>query len=207
MIVSQPTTLFPLWNYDNDGRDVGKCALSLGFVTNQNRMAIPTWSFAMEKYPPFRIVEIGAYNGGFTCALGVHAYNIGAKIYSFDRQQIPGDKYRAFADFLGISWFQMDCFSAEAIELIKKLVQSPGITYLLCDGGNKAREINTFAPFLKPGDVVGGHDYFLEGRHDLWGWTELTKEQVTPTLKEHDFEPFMQEFFDVAAWLVFRKRI
>lgn len=204
-IETRPTYLFPLWNYDNEGRNVGGPVCPLGFITNQNRMALPTWSYAMEMYPPARIVEIGAYNGGFTCALAIHAHNINAQVYSFDRQEIPGDKYRAIGAYLGICWYVMDCFSPEAVQIIKGLIQMPGVTYLLCDGGNKAEEMKTFGPMLKPGDVIGGHDYFIEPRHDWWGFSELRKEMVSGLVDECSLEPFMQEYFDVAAWLVYRR--
>lgn len=200
----KPTVLFPLWNYDKNGRSVSEPVSPLGFITNQNRMAVPTWSYAMEKYPPARIVEIGAYNGGFTCALAVHAYNIGALVHSFDRQVIPNAKYEALGNFLSIRWYIMDCFSEEGIVMISELCRRPGVTYLLCDGGDKAKEMNLFAPFLKPGDVIGGHDYYVE-RQDWWGWEELRKPQVEEVLARHRFEPFLQEYFDVCAWLVYRR--
>ncbi len=207
-VATQPTFLFPLWNHDPIGRGGASGPVCpLGFVTNQNRMAVPTWSYAFEKYPPKRIIEIGAYNGGFTCALAVHAYNIGARVYSFDRQQIPNAKYLELGQFLGIQWYVMDCFSEQAIATIKSLVTCSGVTYLMCDGGDKAKEINTFAPLLKPGDVIGGHDYFIEPRHDWWGWTELTKEKIPLVSESGDFEPFYQEYFDFAAWLVYRKKL
>ena len=204
IIETKPTLLFPLWNYDETGHDTGIPVSPLGFITNQNRMAIPTWSYAMETYRPARIVEIGAYNGGFTCALAIHAYNIGARVYSFDRSEIPNAKYKALGDFLGIHWFVMDCFSEQGISTIMDLVKLPGVTYLLCDGGNKVLEITTFAPFLKPGDVIAGHDYYV-ARPDYWPRTELPIEQVEAALSSNSFVPFMQEYFDAAAWLVFRK--
>lgn len=203
-IDSKPTTLFPLWNYDDEGRDTGIAVASLGFITNQNRMAVPTWSYAMEKWRPSRIVEIGAYNGGFTCALGVHAWNIGAQVYSFDKSEIPNTKYQRLAEFLGIHWFVMDCFSEIGVSTIIQLIQQPGITFLLCDGGNKVREMNTFAPFLKPGDVIGGHDYYAE-RPDYWPRSELPREAVADVLEGNSFTPFLQEHFDAAAWLVYRR--
>ena len=200
----QPTFLFPLWNYDRNGKGIDPAVQPLGFITNQNRMALPTWGYAMEQYRPARIVEIGAYNGGFTCALAVHAYNIGAKVFSFDISEIPDPKYRPLSEFLGVEFFQMDCFSEAGITKIIQLIQQPGVTYLLCDGGNKALEVNTFAPHLKSGDIIGAHDYFVE-RHDWWGWQEIRKEQVEETLTRHNFTPFFQEYFDFAAWLVYKK--
>ena len=68
VISTKPTNLFPLWNYGPDGRCAGKPVQVMGFITNQNRMALPTWSYAMELHKPDRIIEIGAYNGGFTSA-------------------------------------------------------------------------------------------------------------------------------------------
>lgn len=50
---------------------------------------------------------------------------------------------------------------------------------LLCDGGNKPREVQTFAPLLRSGDLIAVHD---------WG-TEFGPGDLTPV--EHLLEPYL----------------
>ena len=42
---------------------------------------------------------------------------------------------------------------------IAREMQRPGLTILLCDGPDKVAEVKTFAPFMKPGDLIMAHDY------------------------------------------------
>jgi hypothetical protein len=49
--------MIPLFNLD------GNSTRPLGMAMCQNRLAVPTWSYAMEIHPPARVLEIGSYNG------------------------------------------------------------------------------------------------------------------------------------------------
>jgi predicted O-methyltransferase YrrM len=180
--------------------------LPLGFPMNQNRLAVPTWSFAMEIYPPSRVVEIGTYNGGFTIAIGLHAYQIGARVVTYDLAKAPDTRFAAIAKFLGIEFRTADVWTVESE--IGQLIASPGVSYVLCDGGNKQRELSTFARYLKPGDVIAAHDYMVAGSQNLWwGWGEIRIEDGAAVASAHDLEPWMQEHFDTAAWLTYRRRL
>jgi len=192
--------MLPLFNTD------GNSTCPLGFPMCQNRMAVPTWSYAMEVHPPARIVELGTYNGGFTIAIGVHAYQIGAKVVSYERSVAPDQRFAALGKFLGISFrHSIDIWACEPE--IANLVAGPGISYVLCDGGNKARELMTFAAYLKPGDVIAAHDYAgQDGMGTWWPWGEVTTADGQAAAAAHGLEPFMQDHFDVAGWLAYKKR-
>lgn len=177
----------------------------LGIPMCQNRLAVPTWSYAMEIYPPRRILEIGSYNGGFACALGVHAAQIGARVVGFDRMEVPSLHLAALARFLGVEFRKRDIWEAEAE--IGALIAEPGVSYILCDGGDKPRELRTFAAYAKPGDVIAAHDYHVEGSQNAWwGWGEIRQEDGDAVAPAHDLEPWLQDHFDMAAWLVYRRR-
>lgn len=175
----------------------------LGFPMQQNRHAVPTWSYAMECYPPTRIIEIGSYNGGFTTAIGVHAQQIGARVVSYDVAKAPHARLAALAQFLGIEFRTVDVWTLE--KEIGQLIAGPGVTFVLCDGGNKRRELATFAQYLKPGDVIAAHDYVSPGSV-WWSWSEIRTEDGAAAVASHDLEPWLQEHFDIAGWLVFRRR-
>jgi hypothetical protein len=175
----------------------------LGFPMQQNRLAVPTWSYAMECHPPARIVEIGTYNGGFTVALGVHAQQIGARVVTYDVASAPHERLAPIAKFLGIEFRTADVWTIEAE--IGQLIAGSGVSFVLCDGGNKRREMFTFARYLKPGDVIAAHDYVSPGSA-WWGWSEIGAVDGAAAAASNDLEPWLQEHFDTAGWLVYRKR-
>lgn len=196
--------MIPLYNTD------GNSTCPLGLAMCQNRLAVPTWSYAMEVAPPARIIELGTYSGGLTIALGLHAYNIGCKVWSYEKSKAPKSEYAALGKFLGITFRdEVDLWGCEAE--IAGLIGEPGLTYVLCDGGDKPRELMAFAGYLKPGDVIAAHDYnhmagFTENIEMMaWPWGEVTREQGSVVAAEAGLEPWMQEHFDFAGWLAYRK--
>lgn len=191
--------MIPLFEYGGHSWNV------LGLPMSQNRLAVPTWSYAMEVHPPATIVELGSFSGGMTIALGVHAWVIGCKVHGFEIHQAPMTSLKPLSDFLGITFHQGDLF--EQKEFIHDLIRSPGVTYLLCDNGSKKKEFNMFAGSLKPGDVIASHDYCCGPEaSEWWPWREITKEDVAQSVKECRLESWMQEHFDMAGWLVYRKQ-
>ena len=212
--------MIPLFNTD------GSSTCPLGLAMCQNRMAVPTWSYAMEVLPPARIVELGTYSGGLTIALAVHAWNLvpRATVTSYDQMVTPREQYAPLGAFLGINFRGgVDIWACEAE--IAALIAQPGTSYVLCDGGNKPRELMMFSRYLKPGDVIAGHDYCAadpapEHQRDpartteimgqaswpWWPWGELSATDGAAAATTHDLEPWMQPDFDMAGWLTYRKR-
>ncbi len=178
----------------------------LGLPMCQNRFAVPTWSYAMEILPPAQIIELGTYGGGFTVAIAVHAAQIGARVITHDRM-LPDERLVKLAHHLGVEFRQGDIWEAE--QRIARLIELPGTTYVLCDGGDKRRELATFARYLKPGDVIAAHDYAVDDgtgyQNAWWGWGEVDLKDGEAAAKACDLEPWLQEHFDTAAWLTYRK--
>jgi len=171
---------------------------------SQNRLALPTWSYAMEKYPPTTIVELGTDCGGFTCALGVHAWRIKAQIHTFNLNPAPTSAFLPLSDLLPIAFHVGDCFDPAVTQKIADYIRVPGITYVLCDAGDKPREFNLFSQYLKPGDVIAAHDYYVDSK--WWGWGEISKHQVVEAVEANNLVPFFQEHFDTAGWLAYKKQ-
>lgn len=183
---------FPLFNF------VGP-TYTMGFDMNQNRMAVPVWSFAFEKYCPQRVIEIGSYNGGFALALAFAGWTAGITVYSYDVMEAPKQEWRDLARFLQVHFLLGNCFGLE--EEIRQLVQQPGVTFLLCDGGNKAREFNTFAKYLRPGDVIAAHDYHTP----YWYCSEFKLDAVAGAVEREGLKRWMPDIFDLAGWCAFVK--
>lgn len=186
----------------------GESTKPLGMAMCQNRLAVPTWSYAMEVLPPARIIELGTYSGGLTIALGVHAYHLEprAQVISYERSKTPDERYAALGTFLGIRFRdQVDLWACE--REIAELIAMPGTTYVLCDGGDKPRELATFARYLKAGDVIAGHDYSasnLPAENHPWPWHECDA-LTNAVMIERGLAPWMQDHFDHAGWLCYRK--
>lgn len=176
----------------------------------QNRLAVPTWSYGMEVLPPARVLELGTYGGGFITALAVHACMIGARVVTYDRM-LPDERIAPLGTSLGVSFRQADIWESE--HEIAELIAGSGTTYVLCDGGDKPRELAMFARYLKPGDVIAVHDY--DAAHEIdpatvtsrrwWPWGEVTQKVAAPIALANGLEPWMQEHFDLAGWLAYRK--
>lgn len=178
----------------------------LGFPMSQCRYAIPAWSFLFEKEIPKNIIEIGTHLGGMTCLLAIAAKNLKSSFCMFD---INDNIERELFD--GPCWFKTldidlnltSCFSPEGEGKICSIIKRTGLTVLLCDGGNKQKEFQTFAPVLKSGDILGVHD--ARGSEG-WPWQEIDIEANREFIKEQQLEEFMQDIFLQTGWWVCRKK-
>ena len=101
-----------------------------------------------------RVIEIGTGRGAFSFWIS-QTKREDADFYTYD---ISGDRFE-FQD-AKLNFTVADCFESDAIAAIQTLIQEPSKRVLLmCDGGNKEREMNVFSKFLKPNDVAMCHDY------------------------------------------------
>ena len=144
---------------------------------------------------PDNIIEFGTGDGEFTAILRkLGMFNI----YSFDIQE-------GNIETPGVDYYKMDIFKYEKdiVDIFKldKLV-------LLCDDGDKIKEVGTFATYLKPGDVIMAHDYADDResfiRFKYWRTCELTFTDVQDDLKE--FKPFHHDLMIQAGWMSYMKQ-
>jgi hypothetical protein len=124
--------------------------------------------------PPMRLIEVGTAEGGFSCVLRDHDVSRGVEIVTFDVVEA--------APIEGVEVRREDVWD-EAGTLRAELGK-PGRTLLFCDGKDKPREVRTFAPLLKSGDVLLAHDYARDSRLGwadekyLWGSGEVELRDV-----------------------------
>ena len=97
----------------------------------------------------------------------------------------------------------MDAFEKSTIEKIQKYIQEPGKTLVFCDGGNKKREFNLFAKYLKVGDIIMGHDYAKDAkvfqsevRAKKWNWHELDYASIASAVEENGLKPCLGDEFE-----------
>lgn len=114
------------------------------------------WENLLNDNPQVRgIVEIGTWQGGFSWFLWAqtHARRIG--FWTCDAVAPERDPPGYFE--------RLDVWARP--ERIGEVIESMGgPVVLFCDGGNKPRELATFAPACPPGSVVVVHDWGTEVR-------------------------------------------
>jgi len=154
------------------------------------------------------IVEIGTYNGGLTCWLKDNM-NQNGKLISYDIDGVINTTNRTDIDFRVV-----DCFEENAFNDIVELIQSEGRTLVVCDGGDKPKEFNTFSKYLKQGDVIIAHDYaendeeWLE-KANYWQWPyeyDTIPQSIEEGIKENNLEPYKYEEMKFLLWASYIKK-
>lgn len=124
------------------------------------------------------IVEIGTGMGGCTVFFSELAPVVTYDIIDRTQGKIKG-KYN-------IDFRLQDVFDLHVMQAIIDLINRPGVTFLMCDGEAKAREIKEYGPHLKKGDILFCHDW-----EDQFGWDD-----VKDTVGTDEWEPVEKELCD-----------
>jgi predicted O-methyltransferase YrrM len=182
----------------------------------QNELVMPMFRILLSKIStPLRIIELGTYQGALTWFLYQVAPK-GTDIRTFDvKEQVPVLMRSGFKK-AGILYSNTDVFltyGRHEEPVLERLLRDTSVTtMLLCDNGNKVKEVNTFAPFMKKGDIIMCHDYAFSAQesHDelygrYWNHCEVRYDQIGETLQEQSFEEYERELTKYAAWGCFRK--
>jgi hypothetical protein len=87
------------------------------------------------------------------------------------------------------AYFEGDCWGDKWAETLRAALDGigEGRALLLCDGGNKPKELAYFKDFMRPGDMMMAHDYLGEVMDaDLEclaaNWTEIEPERYRAAL-------------------------
>ena len=181
----------------------------------QNFGAFRVFYDFLKEVRPTRILEIGTALGGFTESLKImcNELELDTNIRSYDISAKPW-----FPDLIAfgidirienIFNFVDGTMHDEVIEYI----QQPGITVVLCDGGNKKFEFNLISNYIKPGDFIMGHDYaetkeiFDEKiNKKIWNWLELKYSDIKDACERNNLESYNKETFENVVWVNKRKR-
>lgn len=84
---------------------------------------------------------------------------------------------------------------------------------MLCDGGDKVKEFQTFSPYLRSGSYIMAHDYSesreffdagIKGR--VWDWLEIQDRDVRGAVDQAGLvKADWHAVFRWAVWACFRK--
>lgn len=136
------------------------------------------------------IIEIGTGRGAMSIFFGLECYERGYKpLLTYDVIKLR--EPRLFK-LLGVKNIIRDCFVEESIEEMKEYADVP--VFVMCDGGNKAKEFNTIVPFLKSGSIVGAHDY-NEG-YNFIRCIGMRKKFIQESINKYNLQPIKQEEWD-----------
>jgi hypothetical protein len=123
---------------------------------------------------------------------------------------------------LGGHFRQADVLTNETnINSIRELIRGGGATLLLCDGGNKKKELELYGSVLKSGDFVMLHDWAYDEatfehnkRAGIWFSHETKWEDgvgegqqfgIRSLCEQYGIEPIYADEFDKVAWFCGRK--
>lgn len=168
------------------------------------------WAFyeLFQRFHPEVIVEIGTAGGGLTLHLS-RIKPAGCHLVSYDVADMRHAAVRAATE---IDFRCRSIFTRDSVLEISALLCAEGPCLILCDGGNKVREFNLFAPALKRGDVIMAHDYApdyevfqREMQGQRWDWLEITLDPIRQTLRDCNLVPWAEDLFLPVAWGSFRR--
>jgi hypothetical protein len=176
----------------------------------QNYKAFETFFYFLKEVRPTRILEVGTSKGGFTYFLNesCKVLNLDCHILSLDINEYPW--YPKMIES-GIDLRIENVFDenyTEVKDYIKDFISSEGTTVVLCDGGNKQKEIEVLSNYLKDGDFILGHDYaydketFTEKINGkIWNWLELTESDIKDTCLKNNLVDYRRELFESVVWV------
>jgi hypothetical protein len=195
---SSPVT--GIWEYEN-------------FTLQQHKDILKTFPLFLRKINPARVLEIGTGHGGFSLFLRNSLNEMGlaeTPIKSFD--VIERECYDALRS-RGVEVSVQNLFDSsyskiEERELIETYIQSPGVSLVLCDGGNKRMEFNILSPLLKEGDFVMAHDYapdlqyfdkHIKGKR--WDWFQIEDSHIEEACRTNNLVSFEEIDFTDLVWV------
>jgi cephalosporin hydroxylase len=148
---------------------------------------------------PKLIIELGTFYCGVTALF--HETDKSIEIHTFDYKDFMKDLRKAhkvitvaeLAEFKtkvfseNVHFHHENILTAPNQNLID-LLKRPEKKFLYCDNGNKIQEINTYAPYLNPGDFLGCHDWgtevFIEGIQETVDKENLHHTKFSQMLEE-----------------------
>ena len=183
------------------------------FILQQHKDILTKFPLFLQMINPARVLEIGTGHGGFSFFLRNSLNEMGLSdvpIKSFDviERECYGTLRSHGVEVSVQSLFDSSYSELEERELIGNYVQSPGISLVLCDGGNKRMEFNILSALLKEGDFIMAHDYapdlqyfneYIKGKR--WDWFEIEDSHIEEACKANNLASFEEINFTDIVWV------
>lgn len=181
-----------------------------GVSTQQARSAFDFFYLFFTSYRFQTVIEIGTSSGGLSLFLYEQSrqYDFHFRTYDISDQRLR----KSWTKAVPFKYVVANCFDPiPRAEIINDLAR--GRCLLLCDGGNKVKEFQTFGPHLRSGSYIMAHDYsesreffdaWIKGRS--WNWLEIQDSDVQATVEQSGLvKAEFHSVFRWAAWACFKK--
>ena len=151
----------------------------------------------MAKWEFKRILEIGTYKGNLSLYLLLFCLNRknNTEFYTYDPKHLwdgsPLKRLLNFQDY----YYKYDVFEYE--KQIGEIIQKDGISIVFCDGNDKSREFNIFAPYMKVGDILGIHD---------WNTEYSSEEDLKDSIEKYNLVEIFSKECDEEGYLRFFRK-
>ncbi len=137
-----------------------------------------------------RFVEVGVHKGGL-CAILAHSTEHMPKFHylgvEIDGQIVDATVNKLFHPLVVEQdirqlWIR-DAHEPETITAIADWIRrDPGPALVYCDGGDKIKEFNLYAPIIRRGDFIAAHDFDYGG----YERAEIRMEHIEGAVNEHN---------------------
>ncbi len=107
------------------------------------------------------IIEIGTGNGALTMVLGLHGVKKDIPVFTVDTNPNLSKPVWPVFKALGVQFHNGNVFSDDIINKINSIINNRP-TYIICDGGNKPKEFNFWAPKMPVDSIMSAHDWGVE---------------------------------------------
>lgn len=180
-----------------------------GMVAQQNHNAIAVFQAFFATHADISLVlEFGTGHGGFSVFLKDECDKIGAKFvtYETDPARLAQHTHEEFAK-RNIDVRKLDVLSPEGVASALAELRESRRALVLCDGGDKISEFNSFAPHLRVNDIIMAHDYAPNAEtfgqeyfNKIWNWHEIDDHATAAARVAANLVPYYPDF-NTAAWL------
>ena len=118
----------------------------------------PIIRYLVRDVAPNLVVELGTDRGGFAAMLAAHVRAWGGRVITFDieRKFAPS----LLTEYPNIEFVEADILAQPHPYLVDVLGED--CVFLYCDNGNKQREVQMYANYLRRNSLLGVHDYNIE---------------------------------------------
>jgi predicted O-methyltransferase YrrM len=184
-------------------------------IISQHTSVGESFERLIKEIKPSQVLEIGTAFGGLTLLIRDLLDSNGlkkTKLITYDVYE-PNFLVEKVKQGVDIDVRIKNIFNYQYNELINKdeiskIIQSNGVTLVLCDGGSKKNEFRILSDYLKPGDVIMAHDYapnenyFQEYiNNKIWNWLEIQDSDINDSCVKNNLVPYMEEDFRKVVWV------
>jgi predicted O-methyltransferase YrrM len=143
-----------------------------------------------------KICELGTGGGTLTMLLGLWGIKLGIPVLSVDINSELSKPVKSVFDALHITFLTGDIFGKLQQDINSFINKQNKPAYLICDDGDKIKEVNIFAPMLNPLSLISAHD-----------WTyEISEKDVKQVLLDNNYtswkpQQWLEKNCQFATWI------